>query len=338
MDLSESEYLTHQVMANDFGPDSSWISVMCRASRFHITVSLDDLHGSSFEHEYTQLVAEAGDLDNPDDDGYDALCSWIVERCFACFRNCTPHVQKDLTFQAFYYPPTYHLRLVVSGSTVYPEVTQNCHTINPFVLMTPSRLLPQFPHVSHLKASEIQIVTQLGDEYDYMSEIPRQAIVSDGTVRYFKPSLDASQVIREIDVQSRILNAGLKGKIRVANVHSIVISDDAMMTIGLLFDLTPSVVESLDSFQCKTATEHHAKWKQQVTDIITELHSHDIVWGDVHPGNIFIDKNFDAWVVDLGGGWVEEFVDSDKVGTKEGDWQGVRRVFDEWISRDEDSG
>jgi tRNA A-37 threonylcarbamoyl transferase component Bud32 len=182
--------------------------------------------------------------------------------------------------------------------------------------MTPSRLLPQFPYVSHLKASEIQIVTQLGDEYDYMSEIPRQAIVSDGTARYFKPSLDKSQVIREIDVQSRILNAGLKGKIRVANVHSIVISDDAMMTIGLLFDLTHSFVESLDSFQCKTATEHHAKWKQQVTDIITELHSHDIVWGDVHPGNIFIDKNFDAWVVDFGGGWVEEFVHSDKAGTK----------------------
>ncbi|KFY58043.1 hypothetical protein V497_05114 [Pseudogymnoascus sp. VKM F-4516 (FW-969)] len=284
-------------MANGFDPDSSWISVMCRASRFQITVLLDDLRGSSFEHEYTQLVAEAGDLGNPDDDGYDALCSWIVERCFACFRNCTPHVQKDLTFQAFYYPPTYHLRLVVSGPTLYPEVTQNCHTINPFVLMTPSRLLPQFPHVSHLKGSEVQIVTHVGDEYDYMSEIPRKAIVSDVTVRFFKPSLDESQVIREIDVQSRILSAGLKGKIRVANVHSIVISDDAMKTIGLLFDLEPSVVESLDSFQCKTATEHHAKWKQQVTDIITELHSHDLVWGDVHPGNIFIDKNFDAWPV-----------------------------------------
>lgn len=177
----------HQVMASESGPDSSWISVMCRGSRFQITVSLDDLRGSSFEQEYSQLVAEAGDLDDQDDDGYDALCSWIVEPCFAYFRDRTPHVPKDLTFEAFYYPPTYHLKLVVSGPTLYPEVTQDCHTIDPFVMMTPSRDLPQYPHVSHLKASEIQIVTQISDEYDYMSEIPRQAIVSDGSVKFFKP-------------------------------------------------------------------------------------------------------------------------------------------------------
>ena len=59
----------HQVMASESGPDSSWISVMCRGSRFQITVSLDDLRGSSFEQEYSQLVAEAGDLDDQDDDG-----------------------------------------------------------------------------------------------------------------------------------------------------------------------------------------------------------------------------------------------------------------------------
>lgn len=67
-----------------------------------------------------------------------------------------------------------------------------------------------------------------------MSEIPRQAITGDGAARFFKPSLGESQVIREIDVQFRILNAGLRGKIRVANVHSPVISDDATTTIGLL--------------------------------------------------------------------------------------------------------
>lgn len=139
-------------------------------------------------------------------------------------------------------------------------------------------------------------------------------------------------------MQSRILNAGLKSKLRVAGVHSIVISEDATMTIGLLFDLIPSAAEPLDNLQWQLASEHHAKWKQQVTDIVTELHSYDIVWGDVHPGNIFIDKNFDAWLLDFGGGWVEEFVDSEKAGTKEGDWQGVRRIFDEWISQDVDVG
>ncbi|KAG4435358.1 hypothetical protein IFR05_009144 [Cadophora sp. M221] len=66
------------------------------------------------------------------------------------------------------------------------------------------------------------------------------------------------------------------------------------MTIGLLFDLIPSIGESLQSRQCKMASEHHAKWKKQVTAVVKELHSHDITWGDVRPGNIVIDRNFDA--------------------------------------------
>lgn len=84
----------HQVMANEFDPDRSWISVMCRASRFQITVLVYDLRGSSFEQEYSKLVAKAGDLDNQADDGHDALCSWIVELCFAYFGDRTLHVPK----------------------------------------------------------------------------------------------------------------------------------------------------------------------------------------------------------------------------------------------------
>jgi len=62
-------------------------------------------------------------------------------------------------------------------------------------------------------------------------------------------------------MHSRILNAGLKGKIRVANFHSIVISKDVKITIGLLFGFIPSIGESLQSRQCKMDSEHHAKWK-----------------------------------------------------------------------------
>ncbi len=57
----------------------------------------------------------------------------------------------------------------------------------------------------------------------------------------------------------------------------------------------------------------------------------DIVWGDVHPGNIVIDKNFDVWVVDFGGGCVESFVHPRMAGTKEGDRAGFQKIFQEWI-------
>jgi hypothetical protein len=51
--------------------------------------------------------------------------------------------------------------------------------------------------------------------------------------------------------------------------------------------------------------------------MVTELHKHDIIWGGVHPGNIVIDKDFNARIVDFGGGWVEEFVRRHEAGTKE---------------------
>jgi hypothetical protein len=39
-----------------------------------------------------------------------------------------------------------------------------------------------------------------------------------------------------------------------------------------------------------------------------------------------IDKNNDAWLIHLGGGHTEGWVDEDKAGTKEGDLQGVARI------------
>ena len=337
MSLSSTDSLgalSYQIMDSEVDSESSWITVMCRASRFQITISLKDLRGSCFELEYSELVAKVDDMDGGADDDYEALCSWLVKPCLSYFRECTLQIPTDITFEAFYYPTTHYMKLIVSGASLYPKATRDRHTLNPLALMIPSRDIPQHPRVCYSKASDIQIVPATTEEaYDYMSELPRKALIGDGTIKFFKPAIDKRQIICEISTHSRIISGGLKNKIRVANIHSIVISKDGKMTIGLLFDLIPSIGESLQSLQCKLAVEHHTKWREQVTAIINELHCHDIVWGDVHPGNIVIDKNFDAWVVDFGGGWIEEFVQRKKAGTKEGDWQGLRKIFEEWITR-----
>ncbi|KAH9206457.1 hypothetical protein DL95DRAFT_246252, partial [Leptodontidium sp. 2 PMI_412] len=156
---------------------------------------------------------------------------------------------------------------------------------------------------------------------------PQKAITSDGTSRFFKPADDKKQLLREVDMHLRIREAGLRDTIKIANLHSIVVSDDAKMTIGLLFDLIPSTGDSLYTHKNSAlASEYHARWKQQVTATVEQLHSHNLVWGDVHPGNIVIDTSFNAWVVDFGGGSIVEFVPRKKAGTKDGDWQGVRKI------------
>ncbi|OBT68089.1 hypothetical protein VE03_01514 [Pseudogymnoascus sp. 23342-1-I1] len=165
-----------------------------------------------------------------------------------------------------------------------------------------------------------------------MSEIPQKAIIGDGTSKFFKPIDNKKQLLREVDMHLHIRQAGLQDKIRVAKLHSIVVSDDTKMTIGLLFDLIPSSGDSLYSHrESALALGYHARWKQQITTIVEQLHSHNLVWGDVHPGNIVIDTNLDAWLVDFGGGSIVEFVPRKIAGTKDGDWRGVGKIFDGWL-------
>ncbi|OBT89512.1 hypothetical protein VE02_01141 [Pseudogymnoascus sp. 03VT05] len=208
--------------------------------------------------------------------------------------------------------------------------------MNAFHLMIPSGDLPPFPEVPREKASDLRIVLDAQWD-DYMSEIPQKAIIGDGNLMFFKPALDKNQLLREVDMHLRIHEAGLQDTLKVSNLHSIVVSTDGKMTIGLLFDLIPSPEDSLYSYKNSAlASEHHAIWKQQITDTVTQLHAHDLVWGDVHPGNIVIDTSFNAWVVDFGGGSIVEFVPRKKRETKEGDWQGAGKIFDEWIFESDD--
>ncbi|KFY30408.1 hypothetical protein V494_08159 [Pseudogymnoascus sp. VKM F-4513 (FW-928)] len=277
----------HTVMDNHIDFDRSWITVMCRATRFHITISRKDIQRSSFEMEYSEMVVKA--IVDHDGEDFDVLCEWMVNPCLSYFRENTSNVskEKELTFQDYYYPSTHHLKLLVSESLLYPKATRDRGTMDPFYYMTPSADLPPFPSIPRSKASDLRIVSDPKWD-DYMSEIPQKAIIADGTLRFFKPADKKTQLEREVDMHLLIRDAGLQDKIKVPNLHSIVVSDDGKMTIGLLLDLIPSGGDSLSlySYQhSEAALEHRARWKQQVTDTVKQLHAHDLVWGDVHPGN-----------------------------------------------------
>ena len=143
--MESAEIPRHNVVYSSFDPKASWLTVMCRASRFQITISPKDLRGSRFELEYSQLVAKVNGVDDESGDDesagdyYETLCDWILEPCFPRFLEYTPHCPTDLTLQAFYYPPTYHLKLVVSESSLYAKPVRDRHITNPYSLMIPSQ-------------------------------------------------------------------------------------------------------------------------------------------------------------------------------------------------------
>ncbi|KAJ5226523.1 hypothetical protein N7468_007748 [Penicillium chermesinum] len=68
------------------------------------------------------------------------------------------------------------------------------------------------------------------------------------------------------------------------------------------------------------------KWLSQITQSIEGLHSCGAVWGDAKPDNVLIDAQYDAYLIDFGGGYTRGWVDKELSNTAEGDLQGLQRI------------
>lgn len=158
-------------------------------------------------------------------------------------------------------------------------------------------------------------------------------MTGDGVSLYFKPRLEwrEAEFERELRILTRIDEAGLAARLRVPRLQGVVVSGED--TIGMLMTLitSSSIGTHLRSAGLQDRHESHKQWEEQLTVIVQELHAHDIVWGDVHPMNVVIDEEMNAWAIDFGGMNNAEFVDDEKRETIEGDWQGITRLFQEWL-------
>ena len=56
------------------------------------------------------------------------------------------------------------------------------------------------------------------------------------------------------------------------------------------------------------------------------------MWGDAKTANVLVDKDDDAWLLDFGVGQTAVRIDSDLVGTKEGDLQGLGEICEGFTS------
>lgn len=158
----------------------------------------------------------------------------------------------------------------------------------------------------------------------------QQVHTTTGTQFFFKPRLDrmAPEFDREVSVLDAIISCGLDRTLKVSPFKGLVLLDNSLVA-GMLFgwlDGSP-LAEHLEM----SNPSSHNLWQEQVEATVKELHRHKIVWGDVNVHNIFIDANADAWVIDFGGNCNVQFVNEELKETYEGDIQGLRRIFEEWI-------
>ncbi|PSK56028.1 hypothetical protein B9Z65_4906 [Elsinoe australis] len=162
---------------------------------------------------------------------------------------------------------------------------------------------------------------------------------ADGGSFYFKPRFlgREREFERELSILCQILDLGLHGgDVRLSKLVGLVVTgNEGQEAVGMLLEyIEPSLLgRHLLSKGVWSRPDLHRKWEDQILQTVRKLHSNGIIWGDVNPCNIAIDEELNATVIDFGGMNNVEFVDDDKRETTEGDWQGLSRIFKEWLPK-----
>lgn len=102
--------------------------------------------------------------------------------------------------------------------------------------------------------------------------------------------------------------------------------------VGFVIEKIPARFASLDPVSEGSAGEIPSflkkKWAAQIEHTVTQLHKNDVIWRDAKPGNVIIDKDDNAWLIDFGGGFTELRVDRELYESREGDLQALGRIKD----------
>jgi len=108
-------------------------------------------------------------------------------------------------------------------------------------------------------------------------------------------------------------------------IRGVVVNDHHEVE-GMLTEFIPNPItlEHVD-FSC-FSKEQCNTWVSQIRPAVNYLHDNRLVWGDAKPANILVRRNNDLVLVDFGGGATEEWVDSKKMNTQEGDIQALDRI------------
>ena len=322
--------------------------------QYSFRLSLDALVGTGFHSRYSGLLAELNEKDENDLPKrspfsiIEALQHLLWKTCASvseAYANTKP--SKPESLQGCIQPPTHHIvlakdargedgviaKVIGDVSSNYPwdksrTARTNGHITNRYswdIAPVLKQDLDLGPTVQTFRASEL-FVNKKAVRAGPMQQVHTTA----ESQFFFKPRLDgmAPEFDREASVLSATISCGLDRTLKVSPFNGLVILDNGLVA-GMLFEWLEGspLAEHLEL----SNSSFHKRWQEQVEAIVKESHRHKIVWGDVNVHNIFVDANADAWVVDFGGNCNVEFVDEELKETCEGDIQGMRRIFEEWL-------
>jgi hypothetical protein len=335
----------------DYGEtEKTQLLVLCNGTCFCIVVTPEHLHradgtedsdASTLKKKYLQMFERAQQenhdcnqdfnvLDPDTDSEAVKLADWILEPCKPLFTQLTSlplPANRLWTLEEYYQTESFCLKLVNEAGHLkalqcldFPTITNDTY----FTKMSASDL--DGVVAPRTKASCLDIIPGLGNG-DAWAITPTKVRIQGGDNHFFKTGLSKDSLRREIDTLLRIHSAGLPEDLHVTKIHSLVeIRDGSIVGMLLNYIDVEHELHIATAEDNSTSLEDRKKWMEQIRYVVSQLHSVGIVWGDVHPGNVVIDKGGNAWVVDFGGGYWPEWVNQKYAGTITGDLQGLSNI------------
>lgn len=326
--------LHYSVDAGYVDQETSWVMVLRGRTQFDITVHHREIEATDFGDQYLQLIKDYTNELNGCVRSRVPL-RFICDYCLPLLEQLAPQASLDgFTVEDVVRSPTYTLEIVREGVSREARIASagKC-SLTPAMDISPlpTTDLPASCSATHQFRAEEIIVNV--DNDDTRGSVQGRVTSPAGRSVYFKPreSGRETEFLRELCILNQIEQThSSNDHIKLPDLQGIVVSGKmGEECVGLLINLITG--QDLLSARCWKQWELHRQWEQQVKVNVEALHAKDIVWGDVNAGNVIIDEELNAWVVDFGGRNNPEFVDDDKAETIEGDWQGVKRLFEDWL-------
>ncbi|AEO65252.1 uncharacterized protein THITE_2112074 [Thermothielavioides terrestris NRRL 8126] len=342
--------------------DDCVVFIRCNGRGFHIELSPFFLCNSplitSRYHKFTAAVRGRSDMDaeeegHSDDEDPEEIEARFYDWLIAVFEPVFAKVAPDI-------PPAFNPDLIRTGEAkpllsdyLFPEIHRcrlESEDDKPFPVHMPdeeSQFSEPLCHIPPDLAKELEKHVKFFDPsaVEVSFRRPKQALddqptrvlvdlygSGEKTTCFFK-GFGAGEFIpleNELETHLRLLKSNVVPEARVVRLLGVVAAEDDGRVAGLLLTYVDCRSENdgvLDGiFLRRTPIPLRERWVSQIKEAVQQLHEGGVVWGGAKADNVLIDKKNDAWLIGLGYGYTEDWADSEKAGTKEGDLQGVERI------------
>lgn len=157
-------------------------------------------------------------------------------------------------------------------------------------------------------------------------------VYSGGVPRYFKRvpgphGTEGTNTMRELEILLYIQRESASNLFRVPIIHEAVrASEDGAQIYGFLLTYFPHS-RTLDRVRLhERPLSVRLSWATQLRAMVLKLHTAGIVWGSARPGSVLVDETDNLWIVSFARTPAPRWVDRSKLGSFEGDLQGVAQM------------